>query len=279
MQTIDNNWENTLGAQNPAQSTWTDPLNVIEQLTWSDYSIFLLLVLFTITGLKRGFALGLINFIWIIAAFIVASVFYQMLNESGFWLFKNQALISFCVLFVAFLLLKIGLYKILASIAKIHGSCPLNRFLAIVISVAIAFGISWVLAHNIAHIELIVRLITHEEFRTIASLILIFGAIIISAFVLIKMLNIKVGTDQPCPLLLALRPLDSILSAKNINSPINHFFGLWLGLFKGAVFIVLVIVVLNHIDTSINGILTDEFNTIATNTQTVLSDYLTFIEK
>lgn len=277
MQTINNNWEVALGEPDSTLGIWADFLNLVGQLSWSDYSIFLLLVLAAMVGFRRGFALGLINFIWIMSAFIVASIFYQLLGESGFWLFKRHDFISFVTLFIAFLLLKIGMYKVLASIAKIHGPCPLNRFLAISIGLSIAGGISWILANNTAHIEIVERLITNEELRIITSLILIFGSIIIGVFVLIKILNIKVGTDQPCPLLLALRPLDSILSAKNINSPINHFFGLWLGLFKGMIVVVLIIITLSHLDVSLQGKLTDEFNAVAANTQNVLSDYLTFI--
>lgn len=279
MQTINNNWETTLGEPNPANSVWGDFLAILEQLTWSDYSIFMLLVLATMLGFKRGFALELINFIWIITAFIVASIFYPLLGEGGFWLFKRHEFISFSVLFIAFLFLKIAIYKALSSIAKIHGPCPLNRFLAIFIGFSIAGGISWILANNTAHIEIIERLITHEPLRIMTSLILIFGSIVIVVFVLIKILNIKVGTDQPCPLLVALKPLDSILSAKNINSPINHFFGLWLGLFKGVILVILVMVIFNQIDVSLQGYLTDKLSAIATNTQSVLSDYLTFVKK
>ncbi|MBE8190069.1 MAG: CvpA family protein, partial [Candidatus Thioglobus sp.] len=213
MQTINNNWENVLGNPEPTPSVWMEFLGILEQASWSDYSILLLLILALMVGFKRGFALGLINFIWIITAIIVASMFFTKLGESGFWLFKRHELISFATVFLAVLLLKIGLYKVLAKIAKIHGPCPLNRFLAICIGLSIGAGISWILANNTAHIEIISRLITNAELRIIASFILIFGGIIISVFVLIKILNIKVGTDQPCPLLLALKPLDSILSA------------------------------------------------------------------
>lgn len=275
---INNNWEGTLGKQDPAYGVWTDSLNAIEQLTWSDYSFFLLLILFAVVGFRRGFALGLINFVWISAALVVAGIFYQTLSSSSIWLFETQDFISFIGLFILFLLLKIGLYKLLASIAKIHGPCPLNRFLAILIGLSIAGGVSWILSNNATHIELVQRLITSQDLRIIVSFILIFGAIIVVAFVLIKMLNIKVGADQPCPLLLALKPLDSILNAKNIDNPLNHFFGLWLGLFKGLIFIVFIIIALTHTDYLLNGSLTNEINAIASNTQTVLSDYLTFIK-
>lgn len=280
MQTINNNWANVLGEQTTGHGLWADFLTTFGQLTWSDYAIFLLLISFIIVGFKRGFALGLINFIWALSGVIFASIFYQMLSHNKvLWLFYERPLTSFISLFLAFLLLKIGLYKVLSSIAKIHGPCPLNRFLAICIGIVIVASMSWILADNIIYIELIQRLITQAELRIIVLFMLIFGALIITGFVLIKMLNIKVGIDQPCPLLLALKPLDSILSAKSINSPLNHFFGLWLGLFKGMIVAVLIIVALNHASYLINGLVTDEFNALAANVQTVLADYLTFIKQ
>ncbi len=279
MQTI-KNWENTLGKQESTPSIWVDFLNFFEQLTWNDYLIILFLLIFALIGFKRGFALGFINFAWVVAALIFSGFFYQVLsNDNIFWLFTGQPLVSFVVLFLGFLLLKIGLYKILQIIAKIHGPCPLNRFLAIFIGMAIALGVSWVLTNDIIHIEIVSRLITHQDLLFIVTATLVFGATVITAFVLIKMLNIKVGTDQPCPLLLALKPLDSILNAKNVNSPVNHFFGLWLGLFKGLIVVVVMIVALNHSHYLINGPITDKFNAVANNTQAVLSDYLTFIER
>ena len=280
MQTINNNWEGILGEQDSASGIWADFLNTIAQLTWSDYSILLLLMVFVIVGFKRGFALSLINFIWFIAATIAAAICYPELSSGRLiWSLEGYEFTSFAVLFVAFLLLKIVLYKILASIAKIHGPCPLNRFLAAVVGIGIAFGVSWVLANNVAQIELIQRLFSYEHLRFIVSFMLIFGAIMVTTFVLIKMLNIKVGIDHPCPLLVAIKPLDSILSARNVNSRFNHFFGLWLGLLKGLIFVVLIIIALNHAHYILDGVLTNQLNTIATNTQAVLADYLTFVKK
>jgi uncharacterized membrane protein required for colicin V production len=280
METITNNWIDELGERGFMHGIWTDFLNTAETLSLIDYSIILFLVIMALVGLKRGFALGIINLIWITLGLVFASSFYQTLSNGNlFWLFNQQDLNSFIAILALFLLIKLILYKLFKSISDIHGPCPLNRFLAILTGLSIASGISWILSLEFMQLDIIHRLITNPELRIISAFLLTFGTIVTVSFVLIKMLNIKVGIDRPCPLLLALRPLDSILNARNINSGINNFFGLFLGAAKGLMLIILLIIAFNQAGYNTQSTLTQEFYEITANTKTVLADYLTFIRK
>jgi hypothetical protein len=165
------------------------------------------------------------------------------------------------------------------KISDIHGPCPLNRLLAIFTSLSFVAVISWTLSLDFMQLDIIHRLITRLELRIIVTFLLTFGGIITMGFIIIKMFNIKVGIDRPCPLLLALRPIDSILNARNINSKINHFFGLILGVAKGLVLVILLTIAFNQAGYNTTSIITQELNEITANTKTVLADYLTFIRK
>jgi uncharacterized membrane protein required for colicin V production len=255
-------------------------LNLLGQLIWLDYVVILFIFIGAIIGLKRGFALGLINLTWLSLALIFAGSFYASLSEAHFfWLFNQQPFNSFLSLLALFLIIKTILYKLLSIIATIHGPCPLNRFLAFLIGVTISLSFSWILAKEVVYIDFIHQLIVHKEARLFTSFALIFALLTTVAFILIKLLNIKVGIDRPCPLLLALRPLDSILNAKKINHPINHFFGFFLGAFKAVVLVVILMIIFNQFDYTINIQILNYLDNSVQHIQNVLADYFTFIHK
>lgn len=277
-----NNWANELGEVGLMQEILNNLSVFVSQLNLFDSLIILLLLVFAIMGVKRGFALMLIRFVWYLFGLIIASVCYTDLANSGTigWLGGDDNLNAFLLILGLFFIFKLIIYKILEKIAALHGPCPVNRFLATTVGILIAAGMSYMLAENISQIEVFYKLVKDENIRLIGVFTLVMSIVLITSFVLIKMLNIKVGIDRPCPLLLALRPLDSILNAKNINSKANHFFGLFFGLFFGFLVVILLhIILVNILSIQIDSYFVTYFEDIASNTQSVLSQYLTFIEK
>lgn len=254
-------------------------LSNVEQLSVADYVIIFLLIVYAIHGFMRGFALGFIHFIWLGLGFVFASSFYQPLSENSFlWFLSGYHLLSFVLLFVMFFIGKILFYKLVHNIATIEGPCPLNRFLAIFLGLGIVLNISWVLANDLHYIGSFHSIIANEGLRVIASFLSSVIVIVIGIIVFIKMFDIKVNINRPCPLLATLIPLEAILNAKEIESLANNIFGLLLGLLKGGIMIVLLIIVLHQYNVA-NGVIANSFNDIAANTTNILSHYLTFIKK
>lgn len=260
---------------------WTDFLDLIAQLSWFDYFAVITLLVSAWVGFQRGFALTLIRLIWYIAGFIIAALSYTSLANTTWldWLSGNVWLNSFVLIFLVFLASKLLIYKLLEKIAALHGPCPVNRFLAIVIGIGLALGVSWLAADKVSQIEIFYQLVNNSVVRFSVVYTVTFSLILIASFVLIKMLNVKVGMDRPCPLLLALKPLDSILNAKNINSKTNHFFGLFAGALMGLIVLLLLMMMFNHLQITTSGHWTGDLTQMANNTQSVLAQYLNFIEK
>jgi len=105
-------------------------------------------------------------------------------------------------------------------------------------------------------------------------------------------LNVSIDSSKPCALstffkkiLDALHSLDRILNAKNINSNSNNFGGLLVGLIKGSLAILMMVLVFQSIDSisqqhywiEANGALRT-FQDVASDIKPALSEYLLFIE-
>jgi uncharacterized membrane protein required for colicin V production len=261
-------------------------LEFLQNTPITDWFLLIFAILFALIGFFRGGAKILIHSAWVIAGFLIASGFYQNLTNlqilDTFNLNEQTTyLINFLIIFFAFILLKLVIYKLLNVIAKIHGPCPLNRFVAMVIGFGFAVVFSWYITMDISSFEVMYRIITNDFMRVFLSFLVVFTIVLILALSIAKLLHIKVGIDRPCPLLIALQPLDGILNAKNINSGLNNFEGIIFSLLQGLILIITLIITNNHIEL-IQIEYTGLFQYLyhwANLTQNVLSDYLLFINK
>lgn len=257
-----------------------DFLNAVKQLTVADYLIIISWIIYAINGFRRGFALDLIHIIWLGFAFVFASSFYQPLSNNDFlWFLSDYHLLSFILLFVLFFIFKTLLYKFLNAIANLKGPCPLNRILAILLSLGIVLNISWVLASDTNYIGSFNFIIGYEELRFVVSFLATTGVMIASIIVFVKIFNVKVDINRPCPLLASLIPLDAWLNAQGIDSVFNNIFGLLLGLFKASIMIVLLVIILHQFNLNVQGVIANNFDNMAITTQNILSNHLTFIKK
>jgi uncharacterized membrane protein required for colicin V production len=263
-----------------------DVLEFLQNITLVDWVLFAIFVLFAIIGFIRGGAKILIHSIWLIIGFIISSIFYQDLVNLGLFNFANTDekttyLISFLAILLLFIILKLIIYKLLKVIAKIHGPCPLNRFIAMVIGLGFAVVFSWYITMDISSFEVIYRIITNDFMRIFLSFLMVFTLVLVLTLSIAKLLHIKVGIDRPCPLLVALQPLDGILNAKNINSSLNNFEGVIFSLLQAIIFIISLIIINNHIEfiqLDYTGLL-EQIKNWADFIQNILSDYLLFINK
>lgn len=261
-------------------------LTFLQNTPVTDWVLLIAIIFFAIIGFFRGGAKIIIHSIWWILGLIIASMFYQNLANLELFTFityNEQGLLftNFIIILVAFMLLKLAIYKLLAIIAKIHGPCPLNKFIALVIGFGFAVVFSWYITMDISSLEIIYRIIVNDMLRIFLTFLAIFTIVVILVMSLAKLLNIKVGIDRPCPLLVALQPLDGILNAKNINSTLNNIEGMIFSIIQGLVILITFIIINNHlnfIDINYNGSL-QNFEEIASFIQNILSDYLLFINK
>jgi uncharacterized membrane protein required for colicin V production len=261
-------------------------LHFLQTTPVSDWVLFIAIIFLAIIGFFRGGAKILIHSIWAVFGIIIASIFYESLANSGIFNTLGVAeqlifFISFIALFILFFILKLLIYKALSAIAKIHGPCPLNRFIALVIGFGFAVVLSWYITMDISSLEVVYRIITNELMRIFLSFLVIFTIVLVLALAVGKLLNVKVGIDRPCPLIVALQPLDGILNAKNINSALNNIEGMIFSILQGLVLLIIAIIINNQfaiITIEYQGLLA-HINEIAIMVQDVLSDYLLFINK
>lgn len=261
-------------------------IEFLQSIPIMNWSLLAIMIFFAILGFWRGGAKIIIHSLWWVFGAIIATLLYEPLTHLNLFTFiatdnKSLLFINFIAIFTGFMLLKLVTYNLLATIAKIHGPCPLNRFVALLVGFGFAIVLSWYIARDIASLEIAYRIITNDLLRIILMFLTIFTIIIILAMSVAKLLNIKVGIDRPCPLLVFLQPLDGILNAKNINSVFNNIEGIIFSIIQGFVLLIILIIINNHFN-FINIEYSGFFATIKDNAdfiQNVLSDYLLFINK
>lgn len=264
-------------------------LTFLQSAIATDWIIICLMIVFAILGFIRGGAKILIHSLWSITGIIIATLFYQDITNLNLLIFTNineQGLlfINFLLIFFLFISLKFGIYKLLKIIANIHGPCPLNRFIAMLIGLFFAVVLSWYITMDVSNFDIVYSLITNDFMRFFSSFIVVFTFMMILVFTFTKLLHVRVGIDKPCPLLVALQPLDGILNAKNINSVWNNLEGIVFSILQGLIILILLIIINNHfelftLNTSNIESITYYLQEFSLETQSVLSNYLSFINK
>jgi uncharacterized membrane protein required for colicin V production len=265
-----------------------EALDFLRSMPIYDHFLVLFFALFAIIGFLRGGAKIIIHSLWFIIGILLATYLYQFIASFvifGIFTTNKQLLlfINFAVILVLFYLLKIAIYRLLAAIANLHGPCPINRFLAAVIGYGIIIVLSWYIALDVHSTTLISELIANNVVRFALTFVFMIFALLTIGYILMVMLNIKVGIDKPCPLIKALQPLDDILNAKKINTLYNSFGGVLLGLIQAFIIIILALIIINHTSLYNHTIITNAeglllvFKNTALDVQIILSKYLTFL--
>ena len=274
-------------------NTW----NTIILLAWSDWVTVVILIAFLVLGFKRGMAKELINFAFLLLAIILAWMFYQHLAVSVTvtWLLlshQSHMAIAFGVIFIGVLLIKKAVYRLTDISSQISNPCALNRLFAYFVFLSAAAIVSWYYLDIIANLGIMEIVVTNDSMRIGLSFALTFAIIIGVCSSISNMLNVSIDSSKPCTLsvffkkiLDALHSLDRILNAKNINSNSNSFGGLLIGLIKGSLVILIMVLVFQSIDSisqqhfwiEANGALRT-FQDVASGIKPALSEYLLFIE-
>lgn len=274
-------------------NTW----NTIILLAWSDWVTVVILIAFLVLGFKRGMAKELINFAFLLLAIILAWMFYQPLAVSVTvtWLLlshQSHMAIAFGVIFIGVLLIKKAVYRLTDISSQISNPCALNRLFAYFVFLSAAAIVSWYYLDIIANLGIMEIVVTNDSMRIGLSFALTFAIIIGVCSSISNMLNVSIDSTKPCTLsvffkkiLDALHSLDRILNAKNINSNSNSFGGLLIGLIKGSLVILIMVLVFQSIDSvsqqhfwiEANGALRT-FQDVASDIKPALSEYLLFIE-
>jgi len=271
--------------------------DAIGQLVWSDWMTIIILIAFLILGFKRGMAKELINFGFLLLSIVIAYFFYEALalSEAITWLLlshQSHMAISFGVIFIGILLIKKSLYKLTALSNSISNPCALNKVFAILIFLSAAAVFSWYYLDSIAGLGIMEIVVTNESVRIGLSFIITFAFVVGICSFISNVLNVSIDGSKPCflssfykSILEGLNALDVKLNAKNIDSTKNNLLGAIIGLIKGSLAILIMVLVFQSIDQisqqhywiETNGALR-VFQDVATDIKPELSQHLLFIK-
>ena len=271
--------------------------SAISLLAWSDWLTLIILVIFIIRGFIQGLAKEIISFIFVIFAIILAWLYYDSLAKTFLsnWISAdNQSIyaLSFGGIFFGIWFIKKGFYRLAGASSNNDNPNDLNRPFAISIILAITAIVSFNYLAVITELQTIESLITNESLRSFVAFSVVFIILVVTLVALSKLLNIKIDTENPSVMapiyegvLRMLSSLDIILNARNVGGLKNNFFGAILGLFKGGIFVLIIVLVLqsmtwvtqNHAWVETSGALRT-FQDWSVDIKPVLSEHLLFVE-
>ncbi|MDG2353778.1 MAG: CvpA family protein [Gammaproteobacteria bacterium] len=266
-------------------------------LVWSDWLTIAILIGFLVVGIKRGLAKELINLAFLILAIIVAWLFYQWLAGTVLitWLtlsHQSHLAIAFGVLFIGTLLIKKALYKLTNASSSISNPCTLNQIFALFVFFTATAVASWHYLDGIAGLGIMEIVVTNESLRIGLSFAIVFAIIVGVCSAISNALNISIGSSKPCLLesffqkiLNGLHGVDSAINARNVDSTKNKLLGGLIGLIKGSLAILIMVLVLQSIEwvsqqdywVETKGTLRT-FQDVASDIKPELSQHLLFIE-
>ena len=233
--------------------------NAISLLVWSDWLTLLILVCFIIRGFIQGLAKELISLVFLILAILLAWFFYEGLANtllSNPDTSESQSVygLAFGAIVLGFWLTKKALYKLTEAASYVSNPCALNSCVSIAIFLGVIAVIAWNYIGVLADLEIMSVVIENNGIRIWVSFVVIYVAIFVGARALVRLLNITIGTEQPCLLapfferiLNILSSIDNLLNARNIVGIKNKFLGAFVGLFKGGLFVLIIVLVLQSV--------------------------------
>jgi len=271
--------------------------NTISVLAWSDWLTLIILIFFVIRGFVQGLAKEIISLLFVIMAIFLAWLYYDNLAVSLLsdpTTSEGQSIfaLSFGAIFMGIWFIKKALYKTAEASSQIDNPCELNRsFTKIILTVLFAI-LSYHYMGVIAELQTMESIVTSNSFRIFISFVIVFAALTTAVLALSKLLNITIDTEKPClmapvfeKILNILQALDVLINARNVGGLKNNFLGAVLGLFKGGIFVLIIVLVLqslswvtqNHAWVETSGALRT-FQNWAVDIKPLLSEHLLFVK-
>ena len=144
----------------------------------------------------------------------------------------------------------------------------------------------------VAELQTMESIVSSNSFRIFVSFGIVFASLTTAVLALSKLLNITIDTEKPClmapvfeRILNILQALDVLINARNVGGLKNNFLGAVLGLFKGGIFVLIIVLVFqslswvtqNYAWVETGGALRT-FQDWAVDIKPFLSEHLLFIE-
>ena len=271
--------------------------NTISVLAWSDWLTLIILVFFVIRGFIQGLAKEIISLLFVILAIVLAWVYYDNLANSLLGdptTAEGQSIfaLSFGAIFLGIWFVKKALYKTAEASSQIDNPCELNRsFTKIIVTLLVAI-LSYHYMGVIAEMQTMESIVTSNSFRIFVSFGIVFAALISALTAFSKLFNVTIDTEKPClmapvfeKILIILQAFDVLINARNVGGLKNNFLGAILGLFKGGIFVLIIVLVLqslswatqNHAWVETSGALRT-FQDWAVDIKPFLSEHLLFVK-
>jgi len=271
--------------------------NTISVLAWSDWLTLIILVFFVIRGFIQGLAKEIISLLFVILAIVLAWLYYDnlaisLLSDPTTSEGQSIFALSFGAIFLGIWFIKKALYKTAEASSQIDNPCELNRsFTKIILTVLFAI-LSYHYMGVVAELQTMESIMTSNSFRIFVSFVIVFTALTTAVMALSKLLNITIDTEKPClmapvfeKIINILQALDVLINARNVGGLKNNFLGSILGLFKGGIFVLIIVLVLqslswatqNHAWVETSGALRT-FQNLAVEIKPLLSEHLLFVK-
>ena len=271
--------------------------NTISVLAWSDWLTLIILIFFVIRGFVQGLAKEIISLFFVILAIILAWLYYDNLANtllSDPTTSEGQSIfaLSFGAIFLGIWFVKKALYKTAEASSQIDNPCELNRSFTKIIVTVLVVILSYHYMGVVAELQTMESIVTSNSIRIFVSFGIVFAALITAVMALSKLLNITIDTEKPClmapvfeKILNILQALDVLINARNVDGLKNNFLGAVLGLFKGGIFVLIIVLVLqslswvtqNHAWVETSGALRT-FQNWAVDIKPFLSEHLLFVK-
>jgi len=271
--------------------------NTISVLAWSDWLTLIILVFFVIRGFIQGLAKEIISLLFVILAIVLAWLYYDnlaisLLSDPTTSQGQSIFALSFGAIFLGIWFIKKALYKTAEASSQIDNPCELNRsFTKIILTVLFAI-LSYHYMEVVAELQTMESIVTSNSFRIFVSFVIVFAALTTAVIALSKLLNITIDTEKPClmapvfeKIINILQALDVLINARNVGGLKNNLLGAVLGLFKGGILVLIMVLVLqslswatqNHAWVETSGALRT-FQDWAVNIKPFLSEHLLFVK-
>jgi len=271
--------------------------NTISVLAWSDWLTLIILVFFVIRGFVQGLAKEIISLLFVILAIVLALLYYDnlaisLLSDPTTSEGQSIFALSFGAIFLGIWFIKKALYKTAEASSQIDNPCELNRSSTKIIITVLAVILSYHYMGAVAKFQIMESIVSSNSFRIFVSFGIVFAALTTAILALSKLLNITIDTEKPClmapvfeRILNILQALDVLINARNVGGLKNNFLGAVLGLFKGGILVLIIVLVLqslswatqNHAWVETSGALRT-FQNWAVDIKPFLSEHLLFVK-
>lgn len=271
--------------------------NTISVLAWSDWLTLIILIFFVIRGFIQGLAKEIISLLFVILAIFLAWLYYDnlavtLLSDPTTSEDRSIFALSFGAIFLSIWFIKKALYKTAEASSQIDNPCELNRSFTKIILTALFAILSYHYMGVVAELQTMESIVTSNSFRIFVSFVIVFAALTTAVIALSKLLNITIDTEKPClmapvfeKIINMLQALDVLINARNVGGLKNNFLGAVLGLFKGGIFVLIIVLVLqslswatqNHAWVETSGALRT-FQNWAVDIKPLLSEHLLFVK-